>query len=171
MCHCDVANAGRALTTYSFLETPVPAIFQNVNSVYGYVRMRVNATTLITEVWPLPEHLASCMHPRAKPLLLCRQWWQLTACMDVMAAFVWRAESQCVRPMARILLNCDEGCHAMQAVAIPGGNVFDTVTIVSSRPQPRTSVLLPVLLFCFSNDCRWCLWKRQSHGRSIMKHF
>ena len=50
MCYCDVANAGRALTTYSFLETPVPAIFQNVNSVYGYVRMRVNATTLITEV-------------------------------------------------------------------------------------------------------------------------
>ena len=44
--------AGRALTTYSFLQTPVPQIFQNVNSVYGYVRMRVNATTLITEVWP-----------------------------------------------------------------------------------------------------------------------
>ena len=43
-------RAGRALTTYSFLETPVPSIYQNVNSVYGYVRMRVNATTLITEV-------------------------------------------------------------------------------------------------------------------------
>lgn len=46
---CEM-HAGRALTTYSFLETPVPPIYQNVNSVYGYVRMRVNATTLITEV-------------------------------------------------------------------------------------------------------------------------
>ena len=45
-----VMHAGRALTGYSFLETPVPPIYQNVNSVYGYVRMRVNATTLITEV-------------------------------------------------------------------------------------------------------------------------
>ncbi len=45
-----VIRAGRALTGYSFLETPVPPIYQNVNSVYGYVRMRVNATTLITEV-------------------------------------------------------------------------------------------------------------------------
>lgn len=45
-----LVHAGRALTTYSFLETPVPVIYQNVNSVYGYVRMRVNATTLITEV-------------------------------------------------------------------------------------------------------------------------
>ena len=60
--------------------------------------------------------------------------------MDVMAAFVWGAESQCVRPMAQKLLNCDEGCHAMQAVAIPGNNVFDTVTIVSSLPQPLTNV-------------------------------
>jgi len=49
---CEM-HAGRALTTYSFLETPVPPIYQNVNSVYGYVRMRVNATTLITEVHPL----------------------------------------------------------------------------------------------------------------------
>ena len=49
-CLRELTCAGRALTTYSFLETPVPAIYQNVNSVYGYVRMRVNATTLITEV-------------------------------------------------------------------------------------------------------------------------
>lgn len=52
--------AGRALTTYSFLQTPVPQIFQNVNSVYGYVRMRVNATTLITEVWPFPVSMLAC---------------------------------------------------------------------------------------------------------------
>ena len=52
--------AGRALTTYSFLQTPVPQIFQNVNSVYGYVRMRVNATTLITEVWPFPVCELAC---------------------------------------------------------------------------------------------------------------
>ena len=153
----------------------MPAIFQNVNSVYGYVRMRVNATTLITEVWPLPEHLASCMHHRAKPLpcenTRTAALWTMVAvpaCMHVMAAFVWRAESQCVCPMALRLSTCDEGCHAMQAVAIPGGNVFDTVTIVSSLPQPPTSVLLPVLLFCFRYDCRWCYWERQSNGRNLM---
>ena len=62
-CNADdmaMVAAGRALTTYSFLQTPVPPIFQNVNSVYGYVRMRVNATTLITEVGPFPVSMLAC---------------------------------------------------------------------------------------------------------------
>jgi hypothetical protein len=59
-----------------------------------------------------------------------------------------------VRPVACRLRKCDESDYGMQAVAIPGGNVFDTVTIVRFLPQPRTIVVLSVLLACFSNDCR-----------------
>ncbi|EIE19451.1 hypothetical protein COCSUDRAFT_58734 [Coccomyxa subellipsoidea C-169] len=39
----------RLLSTADFLEDPQPAIFANINLKYGYLRLRANATALITE--------------------------------------------------------------------------------------------------------------------------
>lgn len=45
-----MVHAGRQIGTADFLEDPQPAIFTNINLKYGYMRLRANATTLITEV-------------------------------------------------------------------------------------------------------------------------
>ncbi|CAL8462222.1 g1753 [Coccomyxa elongata] len=49
-----IGNAGRAVGTADFLEDPQPAIFPNYNLKYGYMRLRANATHLITEAVQSP---------------------------------------------------------------------------------------------------------------------
>ncbi|EIE24225.1 Metallo-dependent phosphatase [Coccomyxa subellipsoidea C-169] len=50
-----IGNAGRLLSTADFLEDPQPAIFANINLKYGYLRLRANATALITEAVEAPS--------------------------------------------------------------------------------------------------------------------
>lgn len=44
------ALTGRTAPTVDFLEDVPSPIFANLNIKYGYIRLRANATTLITEV-------------------------------------------------------------------------------------------------------------------------
>lgn len=92
----------------------MPPIFQNVNSRYGYVRMRVNATTLITEVRPplcaqSSQHVQRCEGMRPGPE---KPLWTSKACTSIPT--LW---------------------SGMQAVESPSGLVFDTVTIVSPSSE------------------------------------
>ena len=43
-------NAGRSAPDPTFLEDFTPLYYQNLNIKYGYVRMRANATVLVTDV-------------------------------------------------------------------------------------------------------------------------